>query len=347
MIKVGNSCLVQKSKGNLQTIADFHLSKVNPIRKDTKPSLNSITHKLLLAKKTFLDKGYLLNFCNNDKKHQSRLLKFVDYCSININRIILAEPNVFKNIISEINKIVIPSDWNDIHGNKTEFHRIISENVFNYSGYRNSKGCIDTYKKLIGTQAQCFYCNNHKMDVVKYESTKDKLFFDLDHFYLKSKYPYLSLSFFNLIPCCGLCNSTVRGSIEFTNDNHINPYENCFDSEYRFRLPLEQLVKLNIGCDNPFSSVDIELRENSKRVNDFSVRDLKLAERYQNEITTINNLAMKYIKHSYLKDEFLDVYVDMIYGLNYCDIPQCPEYISVVQLGKLKRDIITQLLGED
>lgn len=56
---------------------------------------------------------------------------------------------------------------------------------------------------------------------------------------------------------------------------------------------------------------------------------------------------MKYIKYSYLKDEFLDVYVDMIYGLNYCDIPQCPEYISVVQLGKLKRDIITQLLGED
>jgi hypothetical protein len=32
--------------------------------------------------------------------------------------------------------------------------------------------------------------------------------FELDHFYPKSKYPFLATSFYNLIPCCSNCNKS-------------------------------------------------------------------------------------------------------------------------------------------
>ena len=51
----------------------------------------------------------------------------------------------------------------------------------------------------------CCYCN------AQYATTfingNDSLAsYDLDHYYPQSKYPYLSTSFFNLIPSCGCCN---------------------------------------------------------------------------------------------------------------------------------------------
>lgn len=61
----------------------------------------------------------------------------------------------------------------------------------------------------------CVYCNSnatlivdfkryHNKDKIKTKSRKARL--ELDHFYPKSKYPFLCTSFFNLYPVCGNCN---------------------------------------------------------------------------------------------------------------------------------------------
>ena len=45
-----------------------------------------------------------------------------------------------------------------------------------------------------------------------------------DHFYNKSKYPLLAISFYNLVPVCGTCNHT-KGK----NDVDYSPH----DKKYR------------------------------------------------------------------------------------------------------------------
>ncbi|NNN79651.1 hypothetical protein [Vibrio sp. 11-4(1)] len=351
MIKISNSCLVDKSSDKLDEISRYHLSRVNPLKRDGTPHQNSLSSRLINAKRKFLSDGYLVEHCAGDVEHQKRLGDFVDYFLSNnmlgLERVILSTPLEFNTIIAEIEGILTPEDWHSENGNKTDFYNTISDDVFTYNNYRQSKGCIDTYKKLLGEQAQCFYCNNNKLDIVGYENGIEKLFLDLDHFYLKSKYPYLALSFFNLIPCCGLCNSTVRGNVDFNTETHINPYENCFDSEYSFILDPEEIVKLNLGADSPFTSIRIVQSSDSIRLNDRTIDDLRLIERYRNEIPIINSLSMKYRKLRHLRDLDLESFDITIHGYKYSEIPKDPGFIPRIQMAKLKRDIIAQLSEEE
>ncbi|WP_318421309.1 hypothetical protein [Photobacterium leiognathi] len=351
MIKISNCCLVDKSVEKLDEIAKFHLGKINPLKKNGTPYVNSLASRLKSAKDKFSSHDYLVSFCNGDISHQDRLKAFVDYFlsdnMAGLNRVVLSNPQDFNSIVNDINRIVIPSDWTTTDGSKSDFYNTISNDIFTYTNYRKSQGCIDTYKKLLGNQAQCFYCNNCKMDIVCYENGKEKLLLDLDHFYLKSKYPYFSLSFFNLIPCCSSCNSSVRGDIDFNTEYHINPYGHCFNSEFVFRLSSEEIVKLALGADNPFTLVNIIPSIGSTRINDRTVEDLHLIERYRNEIPTINNLAMKYRRQKHLKNIDFQSFVEMIYGYQYSEIPLEPEFISRIQMAKLKRDILAQLSGEE
>lgn len=50
----------------------------------------------------------------------------------------------------------------------------------------------------------------------------------LDHWFSKELYPLLSMSFYNLIPSCPICNSSVKGNEVFALGKHIHPY--CDDS---------------------------------------------------------------------------------------------------------------------
>jgi len=48
---------------------------------------------------------------------------------------------------------------------------------------------------------------------------------ELDHFFDKTRYPLLACSFFNLVPSDSTCNGAAnKGSIQFTDEYHLNPY---------------------------------------------------------------------------------------------------------------------------
>ncbi len=53
----------------------------------------------------------------------------------------------------------------------------------------------------------CVYCNAQYAIATR----KNEAFYQLDHCYPKSKYPFLSTSFFNLQPSCGSCNQRKSG----------------------------------------------------------------------------------------------------------------------------------------
>lgn len=72
----------------------------------------------------------------------------------------------------------------------------------------------------------CPYCQRNYITSYTEEDEK-KTTADLDHFYPKSKYPYLALSLYNFIPSCQICNSRMKGTEDTIGS--IYPYENSFD----------------------------------------------------------------------------------------------------------------------
>jgi len=71
--------------------------------------------------------------------------------------------------------------------------------------------------------ATCPYCNRNfiiSTYVANKKGTKEyRRTAEFDHFYPKSEYSYLAVSFYNLVPSCGCCNKT-----KLTEAMEVNPY---------------------------------------------------------------------------------------------------------------------------
>ena len=137
----------------------------------------------------------------------------------------------------------------------------------------------------------CFYCN--KDFITNFESNKKVSTFQLDHFFDKATYPYLALSFYNLIPSCYVCNAKVKGSEntfehnpksklkKFQNETCIAPNDKNFDfhQKVKFKLFLESSCKnLHIKSKD---DIDITLKEQFTDMYDKYIEIFKLNERYK------------------------------------------------------------------
>lgn len=104
--------------------------------------------------------------------------------------------------------------------------------AFNYEGYRKNT-LISLAEKL--NIKSCPYCNMHyTLFAEEGKKYKDKLTkFQYDHFFNKTDYPLLSMSLYNLIPSCGVCNqgkSTGHLSLKF------HPYASCIADQFHFKV---------------------------------------------------------------------------------------------------------------
>lgn len=174
----------------------------------------------------------------------ARQIAYMDYIANidNLKHIITASPAQLDEVIAKTNEMLEPGDWLITDGEKIHkfsFGPNLLSQVFKYDNYRSSGHCASRYKKLGFDNATCPYCNEATMKIVPKED-EDKfdhfMLFDIDHFYSKSAYPYLALSFYNHIPSCKACNQTYKGKNEFSFATHIHPYHRCFDTLYSFQL---------------------------------------------------------------------------------------------------------------
>ncbi|RXJ91801.1 hypothetical protein CRV01_01540 [Arcobacter sp. CECT 8983] len=126
----------------------------------------------------------------------------------------------------------------------------------------------------------CFYCNkdfitNFEKQKGVYTST-----FQLDHFYDKGTYPYLALSFCNLIPSCATCNSRkVKGSVNMINTITPNSEDFKFHEKVKFKLYLDKNCKdLHVKDKD---DIDISLKEQFSKEYKKYIEVFKLNERYK------------------------------------------------------------------
>ncbi len=163
--------------------------------------------------------------------------------------------------------------------------------IFNYEGNNQNKKITPFFTENFNFRT-CFYCN--KDFIANFEKEKQNLVstFQLDHFYDKDTYPYLALSFYNLIPSCPTCNSSkVKGTYNtFTRDNRMKEFKNetCiapnsenfdFHQKVKFKLLLDDSCKnLHIKSKD---DIDITLKEQFTNKYDKYIEIFKLNERYK------------------------------------------------------------------
>ncbi|MBI3518079.1 MAG: hypothetical protein HY062_01810 [Bacteroidetes bacterium] len=88
----------------------------------------------------------------------------------------------------------------------------------------------------------CPYCNRIWIDTVK-NKNGGILRPALDHFYSQKKYPLLGLCFYNLVPSCTNCNTSLKNAKDFKVSTHIHPYIEGFRSDAFFSFNFKKLKK--------------------------------------------------------------------------------------------------------
>lgn len=107
------------------------------------------------------------------------------------------------------------------------------DKAFSYENFRSRKryNLYDLADEL--NVKVCPYCNRqYTFTVVRDAATITRPQFD--HFFCVKHFPLLSLSFYNLIPSCYICNATLKRDEIFTLDSNIHPYLTGFNDDFKF-----------------------------------------------------------------------------------------------------------------
>jgi len=163
---------------------------------------------------------------------------FVKYIENNLKSIICGKPDVLRKHINKINSYSINFIINrkpknsSLDTNKQKENEFINKfrKVFDYDNKINKP----SFAKNVGLTC-CPYCNREYIfRIYDYKNRENRTLAVLDHYYDKGKYPYLALSFYNLIPSCNICNSKFKTVIDFNIVPHLHPYENSFNKKAKF-----------------------------------------------------------------------------------------------------------------
>lgn len=146
--------------------------------------------------------------------------------------ILNASPSEIKELIKEfdvinksgfLDKKINPKDklkFNELIVKAMRYDEVRKSDVHHFVNATDIKTCVYCNSQLAVVTSFSFYDKREKKRKKKIMAK-----FELDHYYPKSKYPFLCTSFFNLYPVCGNCNRAKH-------DNHIdfelyssNPYD--------------------------------------------------------------------------------------------------------------------------
>lgn len=183
----------------------------------------------------------------------------------------------------------------------------------------------------------CPYCNRNYTFIV--DDKHHKLRPEIDHFYPKSLYPFLTMSFYNLIPSCPICNHTKKDKDSYQ-ENLINPYE-YQKNDFKFTYyPLNIDFHAVTSNQYNFENFEIKFENNNKNIDIF-----KLEELYKQHKDIVLDLLIKkaYYPKSYIKElEKFGFAPDSIYRYLLCNYKNEKD-LHKRPLSKLIKDISEEL----
>jgi hypothetical protein len=213
------------------------IEKVKQLNASKPMSLEDIESVYLSRVKTSkLSQGLGSINCGEEKKCAQHLLAYID-------DILIGKPYVLNSHIQ-----YIACNWSHIFMAKGEgsFHEKVVK-AFDYRSFQKSEEKGKWFAKQLSIKS-CPYCNAQFTMAATTEDGKTYSKFQFDHFYPKDKYPFLSVSMYNLIPVCAYCNNR-KSEKEVDIDTHYHPYHNSIALLSKFKLGYSTEVALS-GLDS-------------------------------------------------------------------------------------------------
>lgn len=201
-----------------------------------------------------------------------------------------------------------------------------------YKNMRNVHG-----KKLIQSSDLfiCPYCSRSYIGVIESKKGSKSITPDLDHFYPKSRYPFLAVTLSNLIPSCLFCNQRAKSNIDFYKSS-IYPPQKIFDEiEFDFDAYLNKIYIKNY--DNLIASPEYKIH----------LETFLIQEVYASHTEILKNLLNKHQK--YRKSNIEDIVAYTI-GLSASEIKKLVFYEYEFMdkkrelLYKLKKDLYNSIV---
>jgi hypothetical protein len=178
-----------------------------------------------------------------------------DLCD-NLKKFITENPKGLEQIIERYrangfqDRISCPVDEN-----LTDFGKILRDDIFQYKNFRKSLKA-----KYLSTSLNiktCLTCNTQRTLTTNQESG-EKMLFHLDHYYPQSIFPYLSLSFYNLLPSCASCNLSKSNSV-YTLETNIHPYVDSFHQIAEFKINKDKLLEYLIDTNENEEKIEYSI----------------------------------------------------------------------------------------
>ncbi len=267
-----------------------------------------------------------------EKERTTSNEKCLDYIENNLEYIIGADAD-------EVDKIVrkFISDFPDSLDETKTLYKTLKNKIFGYAykNWRRWKYSPYVFVEDIGLKT-CPYCNRNYIFSVNKRSKKLRP--EIDHFYPKSKYPFLAMSYGNLIPSCSVCNHTKSSTYY---EDLVNPYSVKENDYYLTLKPNSIDFALVETKKYNFRSFDIEVK--GKAIKNIDI--FKLKELYSQHKDEVLELLVKkaYYPESYIKElEFFGFNQDEIYRYLFSNYSQEND-LHKRPLSKLTRDISKEL----
>ncbi|WP_304137841.1 hypothetical protein [Mesonia mobilis] len=186
----------------------------------------------------------------------------------------------------------------------------------------------------------CVYCNRIYTKTVVNDLGRKITRPAFDHWFPKTKYPLLALSFYNLVPSCTVCNSGVKGATDFSLSDYFHPYfkdiSNTLDYKFTYDHKNYDEFSFKIKTGNQFSKNSIEA---------FELESIYKA--HEDEIKDLRNIKLAYSEEylHILEDQILkgvnldrnDIY-RLAFGVHYEEAK-----FGKRPLSKMKKDILIEL----
>jgi len=184
----------------------------------------------------------------------------------------------------------------------------------------------------------CVYCNRNYTTQI----SKDRARAELDHWFPKSDYPILALSFYNLIPSCHSCNhlkhnKTPPKGWENALNNLNHPYLDKYDFSFSYKLNSYNTPKTIVKSNDIKTSTTLEFNKIIGIYETQSSKELKdlLDLRYKYSKNYLDILCNKTFEGLNLSQE--EAY-RMIFGIEIEE-----ENFHKRPFSKFKNDIIEEL----
>ena len=158
----------------------------------------------------------------------------------------------------------------------------------------------------------CPYCNRNYIS--KFEKNgKLKSSADLDHFYNKDKFALFSLSLYNFVPSCQICNSRLKITKV---KGIIHPYTNQIDySDFKFSLMIKENADISLFFGNNAEGLKIKIIHKEDYKNHIDTFQL------ENLYNVHKNIAVEVLLKKQTYNESYSELMEQIFsGLNFNEV---------------------------